>query len=110
MPSTSIGYSGQRESEAWQHFGKGTREAGPIDSSVNDFFTEKRYESDVCLRGALLLDQLRSNIGDESFFAFLRDYYESQTSGLGAAESFFAVLSRHTTEELSPLAALDSSK
>lgn len=90
----------------WEWMGNNTREPGPIDLSIYDFSNEERYEADVYLRGALFLDDLRRTIGDEGFFAFLQDYYQSQAYELSTAEDFFAILSRHTTEDLSPLLEL----
>lgn len=90
----------------WEWMGNDTRKPGPIDLPIYDFSKERQYEADIYLRGALFLDQLRRTVGDEGFFAFLRDYYQTEAYQLGTAEDFFGILSRHTTEDVSPLLEL----
>jgi hypothetical protein len=87
----------------WEWMGNTTREPGPIDLPIYDFSKERQYEADIYLRGALFLDELRQLVGDESFFAFLRDYYETEAYELSTTDDFFAVLGVHTAEDLSPL-------
>ena len=48
---------------------------GGVDSAVYEFSTPREYINAVYLRGAQMLQNLRENIGDESFFQLLRSYY-----------------------------------
>jgi len=47
---------------------------GYVDSNVYSFGTFRSYVNAVYLNGANFLDDLRTRIGDEAFFAFLKDY------------------------------------
>jgi hypothetical protein len=76
---------------------------GYIDSSVYSFATFRGYVNAVYLNGANFLDDLRSRIGDESFFASLEDYASSYAHGRATTADFFAVVRRHTTKDLSDL-------
>ena len=48
---------------------------GGVDNSVYEFSTPREYINAVYLRGAQMLQNLREDIGDESFFKLLRSYY-----------------------------------
>jgi hypothetical protein len=47
---------------------------GYVDSTVYDFYSVRSYINAVYLRGALMLDAVRQELGDEAFFAWLRRY------------------------------------
>lgn len=63
----------------------------------------RAYRDAVYLNGAIFLDQLRSAVGDEAFFAFLHDYAAQNTHHLATGDSFFAILKSHTQVDLSGL-------
>ncbi len=50
---------------------------GGVDSAVYEFRTPREYINAVYLRGAQMLQNLRDNIGDDSFFQLLRSYYKA---------------------------------
>jgi hypothetical protein len=63
------------------------------------------YRDAVYLHGAIFLDELRSAIGDEAFFAFLQDYVARHTHRIATGEDFFRLLAEHTPVDLSALRA-----
>jgi hypothetical protein len=80
---------------------------GQIDVSIYDkhgqFQSYRDYRDAVYLNGAVFLHELRGTIGDEAFFAFLKDYAQRHAGGIATRQSFFAVLAESTTQDLSPL-------
>jgi transcriptional regulator with XRE-family HTH domain len=79
------------------------RPSGQIDRPIYAFMDGRTYLNAVYRRGALFVRDVRERMGDEEFFAFLRDYYESQAQELSTAEDFFAILNRHTAVDISSL-------
>jgi transcriptional regulator with XRE-family HTH domain len=79
------------------------RPTGEIDRPIYAYMDGRTYLNAVYRRGALFIRDLRERMGDEEFFAFLRDYYESQGQELSTADDFFAILNRHTAVDISSL-------
>lgn len=73
---------------------------GWVDSSIYDFDDPRPYRNAVYLRGAIFLDELRNLIGDQTFFAFLRDYAQTNAYSLATSNNFFTILRRHTSQDL----------
>ena len=71
--------------------------SGYADTRIYNTGSFRAYVNAVYLRGALFLDDLRGRIGDEAFFAFLRDYYARHQGRIATADTFFSVLADHTT-------------
>ncbi len=63
----------------------------------------KKYRDPVYLRGSQFLEELRGVMGDEAFFASLRDYVERYAYGRADAAGFFAIFKQHTRQDLGPL-------
>jgi aminopeptidase N len=59
----------------------------------------------VYLNGAVFLGELRSLVGDDIFFAFLKDYAERYAGKIATRGDFFGVLAQHTDVDLAPLLA-----
>jgi hypothetical protein len=76
---------------------------GQIDRPIYAFMDGRTYLNAVYRRGALFIRDVRDRMGDDEFFAFLRDYYESQERQLSTAEDFFTTLNRHTDVDISSL-------
>jgi aminopeptidase N len=57
----------------------------------------------VYLNGASFLDDLRTRIGDEAFFAFLKDYAGRFSHGHASTADFFSVLREHTNKDFSDI-------
>lgn len=79
------------------------RPSGEIDRPIYAYMDGRTYLNAVYRRGALFIRDLRERMGDDEFFAFLRDYYESQGQELSTADDFFAILNRHTAVDISSL-------
>jgi hypothetical protein len=76
---------------------------GDVDSSVyttNDF---QAYANSVYLRGAQFLRDLRSRIGEDVFFAFLKDYAAQMMGKVATTTDFFRILSEHTDLDITDL-------
>ncbi len=77
--------------------------SGEIDLRVYDTGTFAGYVGAVYFQGANFFDALRLRIGDESFLAFLKDYYTRQSGSISNANAFFAILDAHTDVDYSDL-------
>jgi hypothetical protein len=63
----------------------------------------RQYVNAVYLRGAKFLDDLRTRMGDEAFFAFLQDYLNQFNGQRATADDFFTLLRQHTDADISDL-------
>jgi aminopeptidase N len=62
--------------------------AGWVDSTAYELPTFRPYVNAVYLRGVLFLDDIRAAMGDEAFFAFLREYAQQGAHRLVTGEEF----------------------
>lgn len=76
---------------------------GFIDIPVYDGQGFEPYRISVYLRGAHFLEDLRTRIGDEAFFAFLQDYLAQSRGKIATAADFFRILSGHTSTDYSDI-------
>ncbi|OGN93169.1 MAG: hypothetical protein A2Z71_05770 [Chloroflexi bacterium RBG_13_50_21] len=76
---------------------------GWIDGAIYDFSQFRPYRDSVYLNGAKFLDDLRNLIGDEAFFAFLRDYADQDAHRIATAADFYSILKEHTSKDLDSL-------
>jgi aminopeptidase N len=79
------------------------QKAGYVDTSIYDGGGQRPYWDKVYLTGARFLEDLRKKIGDEIFFAFLKDYYTQYVGKRATGADFFRVLHEHTNADLSDL-------
>jgi len=63
----------------------------PIGRPVKGYTSEGDYDAIVYGKGALFFDALRHQLGDKTFFAFLKNYYTKYRYGFAAATDFQAV-------------------
>lgn len=77
--------------------------AGWVDTSVYDGLAFRPYTNAVYLRGAKFMEALRLRMGDEAFFAFLKDYAGRYARRRATATDFFTVLHEHTSAGVSDL-------
>lgn len=63
------------------------------------------YTNATYFRGAYFLEDLRTRIGDEAFFAFLQDYAVQMNGKIATPQDFFAILRQHTSADVSDLIA-----
>jgi hypothetical protein len=86
---------------------------GNVNSTIYDYLSFRPYVNAVYLNGAVFLHELRTNIGDTAFYAFLQDYFitlQDSTNldhlGLSTTALFFDILSRHTSYDFSILRSI----
>lgn len=61
------------------------------------------YRDAIYLNGALFMDDLRKEMGDEAFFEFIRVYAAEHVGQIVTADNFFDTLASFTPSDLSPL-------
>jgi hypothetical protein len=76
---------------------------GKIDLSIYDYAGYLPFRNAVYLRGALFLDELRKSIGDDSFFAFLRQYVVDYQDEIATTDGFFETLREFVSEDIGDL-------
>jgi hypothetical protein len=81
------------------------QQAGFVDTQVYDGGGQRPYWDKVYLTGARFFEELRGRVGDEIFFAFLKDYYTRYAGKRATAADFFRVLRENTAADLSDLTA-----
>jgi hypothetical protein len=77
--------------------------SGWVDSSIYDFNQFRPYRDTIYLNGAKFLEDLRNLIGDQAFFAFLRDYANKNAYNIATSTDFFTILRNHTSKILDGL-------
>jgi aminopeptidase N len=96
--------SGQSFLDWWWYYRVDFYEpSGWIDGSVYDFNQFRPYRDSVYLNGAKFFEDLRNLIGDEAFFAFLKDYARQEQHQVATAADFFAILRENTDQDLDAL-------
>jgi hypothetical protein len=61
------------------------------------------YTNATYFVGAHFLEDLRTRIGDEAFFAFLSDYSAQMNGKIATPQDFFSILRQHTSVDFSDL-------
>ncbi len=79
--------------------------AGKIDISIYDGGSFRPYTNAVYLRGAKFMENLRTRMGDESFFAFIKDYASQMAHKISTSDDFFRILYSHSSEDFSDIVA-----
>jgi poly-gamma-glutamate capsule biosynthesis protein CapA/YwtB (metallophosphatase superfamily) len=75
----------------------------PIDTAIYDYASTRDLVYSMYGQAARFMDELRELMGDEAFFAFLQDYYQTNTGRIVTAQDFFDAVRRHTDANLNPL-------
>ena len=83
----------------------GTEALGWVDISVYEGGGFTPYTNTTYLLGARFLEDLRTRIGDEAFFAFLQDYRSQMNGQIATSGDFFTILRQHTSADISDLIA-----
>lgn len=80
---------------------------GYVDDSIYNPHKEaqayRAYRDAVYLNGAIFLDELRAQVGDETFFGLLKAYTARYSGKIASTAGFFEVLRGLTTVDLAPL-------
>lgn len=77
--------------------------AGKLDRPAGAFADSDDYSRNLLRRGAQFMRDVRAQVGDDAFFAFLQDYYRSGAYRAVTADDFFNALRRHSPADLDPL-------
>jgi aminopeptidase N len=77
--------------------------AGKIDGSVPSYAGFTPYTNAVYKRGAHFFEDLRQAMGDDAFFAFLKDYATRMDGRIATRTDFFMLLQQHSQTDLSGL-------
>ena len=76
---------------------------GWVDGNIYNPEGFRPYRDAVYLNGAVFLDELRKAVGDEAFFATLKDYAALYSQKLATGKDFFTVLAKHSSADISGL-------
>jgi hypothetical protein len=67
--------------------------SGYVDMPAHDFQSWRDYVNAVYLRGALMMQSLRNDLGDKAFFAWLRRYAQQMAGQVAYPPDFWGILS-----------------
>jgi len=88
----------------WWNFREyGFGASGYVDGSIYDYQTFTSYINAVYLNGAHFLDALRTRVGNDAYFTFLKDYAARYAHKHATAADFFATLRLHTGTNFSDI-------
>jgi aminopeptidase N len=87
----------------WDYRVKYYQPQGWVDGSIYNPAGYRAYRDAVYLNGAIFLEELRKQVGDEVFFAFLRDYVAQMSDQIATREDFFRILGEHAHTDIVPL-------
>jgi hypothetical protein len=76
---------------------------GYVDLGIYDYTQFRTYVNATYLRGARFLHKLRARVGDEAFFAFLKEYTARYDGEIATRRDFFATLNQFTEVDYSDL-------
>jgi aminopeptidase N len=76
---------------------------GFVDITIYDGGGFRPYTNAAYFQGAHFLEDLRARIGDEAFFAFIKDYFAQGRGKIVTAADFFRILRAHTSTDYSDL-------
>ena len=79
------------------------QQAGYVDTQIYDGGGQRPYWDKTYLTGARFLEALREKVGDEIFYAFLKDYYTQFAGGRATTADFFRVFREHSSADISDL-------
>lgn len=81
------------------------QKAGFVDTPIYEGEGQRPYWDKTYLTGARFMEDLRQRVGDEIFFAFLRDYYTQHVGRRATAADFFRVFRENSAADISDLMA-----
>lgn len=81
------------------------QKAGYVDTQIYDGGGQRPYWDKTYLTGARFMEALREKVGDEIFFAFLKDYYTQFIGKRATAADFFRVFRETSNTDISDLMA-----
>lgn len=75
--------------------------SGYINITIYEGGSFRPYVNAVYLRGAYFMDALRLRVGDDAFYAFLKDYATQMSHRRASRQDFFSILAQHTNIDIS---------
>ena len=87
----------------WQNRVEGFKPKGWVDSGTDISGGYTAYRDAVYLNGANFLQSLRNLVGDEAFFAALKQYITENTYQIASETAFFKAIQAHSSVDLTPL-------
>jgi hypothetical protein len=79
------------------------QQAGHVDTTIYDGGGQRPYWDKVYLTGARFFEDLREQVGDEIFFAFLKDYYNQSMGKRITSADFFRIFRENTAADITAL-------
>jgi hypothetical protein len=79
------------------------QQAGFVDTQIYDGGGQRPYWDKVYLTGARFFEDLREQVGDEIFFAFLKNYYNQSVGKQVTSADFFRVFRETTAADITTL-------
>jgi len=96
-------HSGGRSADDWaRHYHQKLRDS-PQDLLLADPGARDMFDDRVYKRGALTLHALRGRLGDEKFFALLKDWTTRYRHGTAVTDDFTSLAAQYCDESLTPL-------
>lgn len=89
----------------WSFRVDGFEPEGWVDTSIYSGGRFRPYVNAVYLRGAHFMHDLRTRMGDEAYFAFMRDYLARMDGWIATKENFMTILHEHTSADVSDIIA-----
>jgi hypothetical protein len=90
--------------QAWRSMSGGATGARPVSSGVySGFANENQYSDTVYDTGVQMLDKVRTAMGDDAFYATLRDYYRKFQFGRARPADLTALFQAHSNADLGPI-------
>jgi hypothetical protein len=89
----------------WDNRVNGFAPQGAVNSEIYISGGYEFYRNAVYLRGAMFLQEIRDAVGEEAFFAALKDYAISNTYKITTSEDFFDALAKFSEVDLTPILA-----
>jgi len=74
-----------------------------MDTQIYDGGGQRPYWDKVYLTGARFFEDLRERLGDQIFFAFLKDYYTQSVGRRVTSADFFRVFRANTAADITDL-------
>lgn len=79
---------------------------GPVDATIYSYEKSEYFIPSMYGQAARFLRELRQTMGDDDFFAFLKDYYTAHTWQFVTGKDFLDTARRHSKLDLEPLIRL----
>jgi aminopeptidase N len=77
--------------------------SGYVDTSIYNWSSQRTYVNAVYLNGAHFMEDLRTRMGDDDFFRFLKDYAARYSRGHATTYDFFSVVRANTNADIRDL-------